>query len=113
MSVDGINVQTMGTASLNTERTELSDVSPQSVSNAVSLSISKAIVPAGDSVSMVDKAGRKYVFTPYFSAKGEQLVRIATTSANGVQGNKSIRLEQLDSYCSRNGLTTPKLVYHR
>lgn len=72
----------------------------------------KGITPAGPTVTERDSRGSIYGFTPYHDHNGNKMVYLESRSASGVVSHMPLKLEQLESLCSRRGIAVPSLQYN-
>ena len=107
MAINGISTQ------------QVSGISPNAgvsanggVSNAISAAANKGITPAGPTVTERDSRGSTYGFTPYHDHNGNKMVYLESRSASGVVSHMPLKLEQLESLCSRRGIAVPSLQYN-
>ncbi|MFQ8736339.1 MAG: hypothetical protein ACLSAH_10175 [Bilophila wadsworthia] len=72
----------------------------------------RASHPAGPTVTERDGRGSTYGFTPYHDHNGNKMVYLESRSASGVVSHMPLKLEQLESRCSRRGIAVPSLQYN-
>ena len=107
MAINGISTQQVSGISPN------AGVSANgSASNAISAAANKGITPAGPTVTERDSRGSTYGFTPYHDHNGNKMVYLESRSASGVVSHMPLKLEQLESLCSRRGIAVPSLQYN-
>ena len=78
----------------------------------VTTSGNKGFTPAGPTVTERDSRGSTYGFTPYHDHNGNKMVYLESRSASGVVSHMPLKLEQLESLCSRRGIAVPSLQYN-
>ena len=103
MAINGISTQQVSGVSPNVGVSANGGASIESVSNAISAAANKGITPAGPST---------YGFTPYHDHNGNKMVYLESRSASGVVSHMPLKLEQLESLCSRRGIAVPSLQYN-
>ena len=112
MAVNGISTQQVSGISPNAGVSANGGASIESVSNAISAAANKGITPAGPTVTERDSRGSTYGFTPYHDHNGNKMVYLESRSASGVVSHMPLKLEQLESLCSRRGIAVPSLQYN-
>ena len=105
MAINGISTQQVSGVSPNAGVSANGGASIESVSN-------KGITPAGPTVTERDSRGSTYGFTPYHDHNGNKMVYLESRSASGVVSHMPLKLEQLESLCSRRGIAVPSLQYN-
>ena len=103
MAINGISTQQVSGISPNAGVSANGGASIESVSNAISAAANKGITPAGPTVTERDSRGSTYGFTPYHDHNGNKMVYLESRSASGVVSHMPLKLEQLESLCSRRG----------
>ena len=112
MAINGISTQQVSGISPNAGVSANGGASIESVSNAISAAANKGITPAGPTVTERDSRGSTYGFTPYHDHNGNKMVYLESRSASGVVSHMPLKLEQLESLCSRRGIAVPSLQYN-
>ena len=112
MAINGISTQQVSGISPNVGVSSNGGPSIESVSNAISAAANKGITPAGPTVTERDSRGSTYGFTPYHDHNGNKMVYLESRSASGVVSHMPLKLEQLESLCSRRGIAVPSLQYN-
>ena len=112
MAINGISTQQVSGVSPNAGVSANGGASIESVSNAISAAANKGITPAGPTVTERDSRGSTYGFTPYHDHNGNKMVYLESRSASGVVSHMPLKLEQLESLCSRRGIAVPSLQYN-
>ena len=112
MAINGISTQQVSGISPNAGVSANGGASIESVSNAISAAANKGITPAGPTVTERDSRGSTYGFTPYHDHDGNKMVYLESRSASGVVSHMPLKLEQLESLCSRRGIAVPSLQYN-
>ena len=112
MAINGISTQQVSGVSPNVGVSANGGASIESVSNAISAAANKGITPAGPTVTERDSRGSTYGFTPYHDHNGNKMVYLESRSASGVVSHMALKLEQLESLCSRRGIAVPSLQYN-
>lgn len=112
MSINGISANQVSGISPNTDASANGGASIASVSNAISAAANKGVTPAGPTVTERDSRGTVYGFTPYHDHDGNKMVYLEKRSASGVVSHMPLKFEQLESMCSRWGVTVPSLQYN-
>ena len=107
MAINGISTQQVSGISPNAGVSANGGASIESVSNAISAAANKGITPAER-----DSRGSTYGFTPYHDHNGNKMVYLESRSASGVVSHMPLKLEQLESLCSRRGIAVPSLQYN-
>mgnify|MGYP006982658648 CR=1 FL=1 len=108
MAINGISTQQVSGISPNAGVSANGGASIESVSNAISAAANKGITPAGPTVTERDSYG----FTPYHDHNDNKMVYLESRSASGVVSHMPLKLEQLESLCSRRGIAVPSLQYN-
>ena len=106
MAINGISTQQVSGISPNAGVSANGGASIESVSNAISAAANKGITPAGPTVTERDSRGSTYGFTPYHDHNGNKMVYLEVVS------HMPLKLEQLESLCSRRGIAVPSLQYN-
>ena len=104
MAINGISTQQVSGVSPN--------VGVSANGGAISAAANKGITPAGPTVTERDSRGSTYGFTPYHDHNGNKMVYLESRSASGVVSHMPLKLEQLESLCSRRGIAVPSLQYN-